>query len=76
MPSIRLRENESVDIALRRFRRSCEKAGILAEARRRECYEKPAETRKRKLILSRKRNRKRRLISESPKSTIYNPRRV
>jgi len=36
MPSIRIRENEPFDIALRRFRRVCEKAGIMAEVRRRE----------------------------------------
>ena len=41
MPVIKVRENEPFDVALRRFKRSCEKAGILSEVRRRECYEKP-----------------------------------
>ncbi len=38
MPVIKVRENESFDVALRRFKRSCEKAGILAEVRAREFY--------------------------------------
>ncbi|MDI4746034.1 30S ribosomal protein S21, partial [Salmonella enterica subsp. enterica serovar Kentucky] len=38
---IKVRENEPFDVALRRFKRSCEKAGVLAEVRRREFYEKP-----------------------------------
>ncbi|MFP3014402.1 MAG: 30S ribosomal protein S21 [Arsenophonus sp.] len=47
MPVIKIRENEPFDVALRRFKRSCEKAGILAEVRRREFYEKPTTVRKR-----------------------------
>ncbi len=48
MPSVKVKENEPFDIALRRFKRSCEKAGILSEVRRREHYEKPTAVRKRK----------------------------
>ena len=48
MPSVRVKENESFDIAMRRFKRACEKAGILTEVRRREFYEKPTTVRKRK----------------------------
>ena len=48
MPVIKVRENEPFDVALRRFKRSCEKAGILSEVRRRESYEKPTWERKRK----------------------------
>jgi len=40
MPSVRVRENEYFDAALRRFKRACEKAGVLTELRRREFYEK------------------------------------
>ena len=40
MPNVRVKENEPFDVALRRFKRSCEKAGILAEVKR-EFYEKP-----------------------------------
>ncbi len=59
MPSVRVKENEPFDIALRRFKRSCEKAGIISEVRRREFYEKPTETRKRKKAAAVKRNLKR-----------------
>ncbi|MGD6858385.1 MAG: 30S ribosomal protein S21 [Enterobacteriaceae bacterium] len=47
MPIIKVYDNEPFDIALRRFKRSCEKAGILSEIRRREFYEKPTTERKR-----------------------------
>ncbi len=47
MPIIKVRENEPFDVALRRFKRSCEKAGILADVRVREFYEKPTTARKR-----------------------------
>jgi small subunit ribosomal protein S21 len=45
MPSVKVRENEPFEYALRRFKRSCEKAGVLAETRRREFYEKPTQER-------------------------------
>ena len=48
MPSVRVKENEPFDLAMRRFKRACEKAGILTEIRRREFYEKPTTVRKRK----------------------------
>ena len=47
MPHIKIKENEPFDVALRRFKRSCEKAGVLAEVRKREHYEKPTTVRKR-----------------------------
>jgi len=59
MPGVRVKENEPFDIALRRFRRSCEKAGVLTEVRRREFYEKPTSVRKRKAVAAVKRNLKR-----------------
>lgn len=58
MPSVRVRENEPFDIALRRFKRTCEKAGILTEIRRREYYEKPTTVRKRKAAAAVKRQLK------------------
>ena len=58
MPSIRVRDNEPFELALRRFRRSCEKAGIFTEVRRREFYEKPTAVRKRKAAAARKRELK------------------
>ncbi|MEM9101973.1 MAG: 30S ribosomal protein S21 [Pseudomonadota bacterium] len=58
MPSVKVRDNEPFDVALRRFKRSCEKAGILAEVRRREFYEKPTSVRKRKKAAAVKRHLK------------------
>jgi small subunit ribosomal protein S21 len=58
MPSVKVKENEPFDVALRRFKRSCEKAGILAEVRRREHYEKPTSVRKRKKAAAVKRHAK------------------
>ena len=55
MPNVRVKENEPFEVALRRFKRSCEKAGILAEVRRREHYEKPTTERKRKAAAAVKR---------------------
>lgn len=39
MSEVRVKENESLDSALRRFKRSCAKSGVLAEVRKREHYE-------------------------------------
>ena len=47
MPHNKVKDNEPFDVALRRFKRSCEKAGVLAEVRKREHYEKPTTVRKR-----------------------------
>jgi small subunit ribosomal protein S21 len=58
MPNVRVKENEPFEIALRRFKRSCEKAGTLAEVRRREFYEKPTQERKRKMAAAVKRGQK------------------
>src|SRR5262245_10798582 len=55
MPIIRVKENENPDIALRKFKRACEKAGILSELRKREYYEKPTTKRKRKFAAAVKR---------------------
>ena len=58
MPGVRVRESEHFDAALRRFKRSCEKAGVLTELRRREYYEKPTQERKRKKAAAVKRHAK------------------
>ena len=55
MSEIRIKENESLDNALRRFKRQCAKAGVLAEVRKREHYEKPSVRRKKKSEAARKR---------------------
>ena len=55
MAEIRVKENESLDSALRRLKRSCAKAGVLSEVRKREHYEKPSVKRKKKSEAARKR---------------------
>lgn len=55
MPGVTIREGESFDAALRRFKKQCEKAGILSEIRKREHYEKPSIKRKRKAVAAKKR---------------------
>ena len=55
MSEIRVKENESLDSALKRFKRQCAKAGVLAEVKKREHYEKPSVRRKKKSEAARKR---------------------
>jgi small subunit ribosomal protein S21 len=59
MPSVRLKENEPFEVAMRRFKRTIEKTGLLTELRAREFYEKPTQERKRKLAAAVKRQHKR-----------------
>jgi small subunit ribosomal protein S21 len=59
MPTIRVKENEPFDVALRRFKRAVEKTGLLTELRAREFYEKPTAERKRKHAAAVKRRYKR-----------------
>lgn len=54
MPVVHVREEESFENALRRFKRKVEKAGILTELRKRQHFEKPSVKRKRKAIQARK----------------------
>jgi small subunit ribosomal protein S21 len=65
MPFVKVRENEPFEVALRRFKRSVEKAGIPKELRMRQFYEKPTQERKRKRAASIKRHMKR---ARSPQS--------
>ena len=55
MPEVRVRENENIESALKRFKKKIQKAGILSEIKRRERYEKPSVKRKRKSEAARKR---------------------
>ena len=55
MSEIKVQKCESLDSALRRFKRSCQKAGVLSEVRKREHYEKPSVKRKLKSEAARKR---------------------
>jgi small subunit ribosomal protein S21 len=54
MPSIRVRENDSFENALRKFKKQCEKEGILSEVKKREHYEKPSVKKKKKALAARK----------------------
>ena len=54
MPFVQVREEESFENALRRFKRKCEKEGILTELRKRQHFEKPSVKRKRKAVQARK----------------------
>ncbi|MGX5174963.1 30S ribosomal protein S21 [Aliikangiella sp. IMCC44653] len=71
MPAVKLKENEPFDIALRRFKRSCEKAGILSEVRRREHYEKPTSVRKRKKAAAVKRALKKASRDQLKRKRLY-----
>ena len=59
MPNVRVRDNESFEVALRRFKRTCEKAGVLTDLRKHEHFEKPSQERKRKRAAAVKRQAKR-----------------
>ncbi len=58
MSEIKVGKNESLDSALRRFKRTCQKAGVLSEVRKHEHYEKPSVKRKKKSEAARKRRYK------------------
>ena len=67
MTTIRVKENEPFDVALRRFKRTIEKLGLLTDLRAREFYEKPTAERKRKRAAAIKRNYKRIRAMQLPK---------
>lgn len=54
MPFVKVRENESFENALRKFKKACEREGILSEVRKREHYDKPSVRKKKKTIAARK----------------------
>ena len=58
MSEVRVKENESLDSALRRWKKSCARSGVLAEVRKREHYEKTSVKRKKKSEAARKRKYK------------------
>jgi small subunit ribosomal protein S21 len=59
MSVVRIRENESFENALKKFKKQCEKEGILSEIKKREHYDKPSVKKKKKAIAARKRAIKR-----------------
>ena len=54
MPGVKGHEGDSIDKALKQFKKQCEKSGILTEIKKREYYEKPSVKRKRKMLAARK----------------------
>ncbi len=59
MPGIKIKDNESFENAIRRFKKQVEKTGILSEVRKREHYEKPSIKKKKKALAAKKRAMKR-----------------
>ena len=70
MPSIKIKETESFDVGLRKFRRACERAGVVNEIRKREFYEKPTSVRKRKAAAAVKRQAKRSRAGMLPRNRV------
>ena len=54
MPLVRVKENEPFEKALKRFKRQCEKAGILSDVRKHQRFEKPSERKKRKVATAKR----------------------
>jgi len=71
MPSVRIRDNESFEVALRRFKRTCEKAGVLTDVRKHEYFEKPSQERKRKRAAAIKRQLKRQSRDSTSRTRLY-----
>ncbi|WP_026376302.1 30S ribosomal protein S21 [Aestuariibacter salexigens] len=71
MPIVKVKDNEPFDVALRRFKRSCEKAGVLSEVRRREHFEKPTWERKRKKAAAKKRHMKKLARENARRVKLY-----
>lgn len=59
MPSVRVRQNDSFENALKRFKKQCEKEGIISEVKKREYYDKPSIKKKKKAVAARKKAAKR-----------------
>jgi small subunit ribosomal protein S21 len=55
MPAVVVRDGESFESALKRFKKLCEKTGILSEIKKREHFEKPSVKRKKKMLAAKKR---------------------
>ena len=64
MAGVRVKENEPIEVAIRRFKKQCEKAGLLSELKKRQHYEKPSVRRKRKALAARKKAKRRERYSD------------
>jgi small subunit ribosomal protein S21 len=58
MTSVLIRDNENFEKALRRFSKSCERSGILADVKKHQHFEKPSERKKRKMAAARRKSRR------------------
>ena len=58
MPGVKVREEETFEKALKRFKKACEKAGIISEMKKHQHYEKPSERKKRKLNAAKRKRMK------------------
>jgi small subunit ribosomal protein S21 len=64
LTGVRVRDDESFEKALRRFNKFCEKSGILSDFKKHQHYEKPSETKKRKLAAARRKSRRNRMFED------------
>ena len=64
MAGVRVKDNEPIESAIRRFKKQCEKAGLLSEFKKRQHYEKPSVRRKRKALAARKKAKRRERVSD------------
>ena len=64
MAQVVIKEDESFESALRRFKKQCEKAGLLSEFKKRQHYEKPSVRRKRKALAARKKAKRRERMND------------
>ncbi len=65
MPSVKVREGENFERALRRFTKACQKSGVLSDYRKNQAFEKPSELKKRKLDAARRKQRKMLMMENS-----------
>ena len=71
MPNVRVRDNEPFEVALRRFKRTCEKAGVLTDLRKHEYFEKPSQLNKRKRAAAVKRQAKKISRETTRRTRLY-----
>jgi small subunit ribosomal protein S21 len=64
MTGVRVREDETFEKALRRFNKSCERSGILADIKKHQHFEKPSERKKRKLAAAKRKTRRQQMMEE------------
>ncbi len=64
MPAVTVRDNENFERAFKRFKKACEKSGLMSDIKKHQHFEKPSERRKRKLNAAIRRQRKMLLMEE------------